>query len=325
MYWDAANVRLDKIYFYPMNDNQQTMNLYKVGDVDAVANHTVPAAWLDVIMPKRDYMNAPEAAIIYININTTKPPMDDVRVRKAFNLAIDKAAWINYRKIVKPLGGFVPEGIFPGYPKIQADSFDAEKARQLLAEAGFPVVKKTDGSYECPTFPVDKIEYSFPTVDANTVMAEFMQAQWKQNLGITVPLKNMEWKTYQTYRASLEYKGMTFGAYSADYMDPFTFLSLFYIGGGENGTGWKDRKYADLLDAANRETDQRARFNSLAQAEKYLMDAQPVIPLNTGAVNWMKKPYVKGMYPNPGSMFPWKFVYLERNQAQWDDGTPKLN
>lgn len=325
MYWDAANVHLEKIYFYPMNDNPQTMNLYKVGDVDAVANHTVPAAWLDVIMPKRDYMNAPEAAIIYININTTKPPMDDVRVRKAFNLAINKDAWIQYRKIVKPLGGFIPEGIFPGYPKIQIDSFDAEKARQLLREAGYPVVKKGDGSYECPTFPVDKIEYSYPTIDANRIMGEFMQAQWKQNLGITVPLKNMEWKTYQSYRASLEYKGMTFGAYSADYMDPFTFLSLFYIGGGENGTGWYDPKYAALLDAANQEMDQQKRFDSLAQAEKYLMDAQPIIPLNTGAVNWMKKPYVKGMYPNPGSMFSWKFVYLERNQAQWDNGTPQLN
>jgi oligopeptide transport system substrate-binding protein len=325
MYWDAAAVHLDKIYFYPMNDNPQTMNLYKVGDVDAVPNHTVPAAWLDLVMTKRDYMNAPEAAIIYININTTKPPMDDVRVRKAFNMAIDKAAWIQYRKIVKPLGGFVPEGIFPGYPKIQADSFDAEKARRLLADAGFPVVKKSDGSYECAAFPVDKIEYSYPTQDANRVLAEFMQAQWKQNLGITVPLKNMEWKTYQTYRASLEYKGMTFGAYSADYMDPFTFLSLFYIGGGENGTGWKDQKYVSLLDAANQETDQQQRFALLAKAEKYLIDDQPVIPLNTGAVNWMKKPYVKGMYPNPGSMFSWKFVYLERNQSNWDNGTPKLN
>jgi len=250
--------------------------------------------------------------------------MNDVRVRKAFNLAINKSAWLQYRKIVKPLGGFVPEGIFPGYPKIEIDSFNAEKARQLLTEAGFPVLKKADGSYECPTFPVDQVEYSYPTVDANRIMGEFMQAQWRQNLGITVPLKNMEWKTYQAYRASLEYKGMTFGAYSADYMDPFTFLSLFYIAGGENGTGWEDKNYVAMLDAANRETDQQKRYKLLAQAEQYLMDGQPVIPLNTGAVNWMKKPYVKGMYPNPGSMFPWKYVYLERNQAQWDDGTPKL-
>jgi hypothetical protein len=50
-----------------------------------------------------------------------------------------------------------------------------------------------------------------------------------------------------------------------------------------------------------------------------------LIPLNTGAVNWMKKPYVKGLSPNPGSMFSWKFVYPERNQARWGNGTPQLN
>ena len=325
MYWDAANVHLDKIYFYPMNDNPQIMNLYKVGDVDAVANHTVPGAWLELIMPKRDYMNAPEAGTTYININTTQPPMNDVRVRKAFDMAIDKAAWIQYRKIVKPLRGFVPEGIFPGYPAIKTDTFNGERARQLLAEAGFPVIRKGDGSYECPSFPVKSVEYYYPTHDSNRVMAEFMQAQWKQNLGITVPLKNMEWKTFQSYRSELQYKGMAFGAYGSDYMDPYTFLSLFYIDGGENGTGWKDMKYVELLDAANQEPDQQKRYELLAKAEMYLIDAQPIIPLNTGAVNWMKKPYVKGMYPNAGSMYPWKFVYIERDPSKWDNGTPEMN
>jgi hypothetical protein len=55
-----------------------------------------------------------------------------------------------------------------------------------------------------------------------------------------------------------------------------------------------------------------------------MLDAQPVIPIDTAAVNWVKKPYVKGMYPNPGSIFPWKFVYIERDQSKWDYGTPSL-
>jgi ABC-type transport system substrate-binding protein len=62
----------------------------------------------------------------------------------------------------------------------------------------------------------------------------------------------------------------------------------------------------------------------LAQAEKYLIDAQPIIPIDTASVNWVKKPYVKGMYPNPGSLFPWKFVYIERDKSKWDSGTPSL-
>lgn len=324
MYWDAANVHLDKIYFYPMADNPTIMNLYKVGEVDAVLNHTVPNAWLEVVKPKKDYMEGREAAIDYIQINVTKPPMTDVRVRKAFNMAIDKESWAKWRKIVKPLTAFSPEGIFPGYPQPKGDGFDPEKARQMLGQAGFPVTKKGDGSFECKNFPVSEVEYTYNTQESNKAMAEFMQAQWKQNLGITVPLKNMEWKTFLKVRAGLEYKGFTRGAWSADYMDPFTYLNLFYTAGGDNGTGWWEKKFSDMLDEANREPDKQKRYELMAKAEKYMLDAQPVIPLDTAAVNWVKKPYVKGMYPNPGSMFPWKFVYIERDQSKWDYGTPSL-
>jgi len=323
MYWDAATVKLDEIHFYPMADNPTIMNLYKVGEVDAVLNHTVPNAWLDVVRTKKDYMDSVEASIDYLQINVTKPPMNDVRVRKAFNYAIDKNAWAAWRKIVKPLTAFTPEGIFPGYPQPKGDQFDPERARQLLGEAGFPVVKKGDGSYSCPSFPISEVEYTYNTQESNKAMAEWMQAQWKQNLGLTVPLRNMEWKTFLSVRARLEYKGFTRGAWSADYMDPFTFLSLFYTG-GESGTGWLDPKYVAMVDDANRMLDPQKRYALLAEAEKYMLDAQPVIPIDTAAVNWVKKPYVKGMYPNPGSLIASKYVYLERDKQTWAYSTPSL-
>ena len=324
MYWDAATVKLDEIHFYPMSDNPSIMNLYKVGEVDAVLNHTVPNAWLEVVKTKKDYMEGVEAAIDFLQINVTQPPMNDVRVRKAFNYAIDKNAWATWRKIVKPLTAFMPEGIFPGYPQVKGDEFDPEKARQLMTEAGFPVMKNADGSFSCPKFPVDQVEYIYNTQESNKAMAEWMQAQWKQNLGITISLRNMEWKTFLNARAKLEYKGFSRSAWSADYMDPFSFLSLFYTG-GESGTGWEDPKYVEMLDDANRQLDQAKRYELLAKAEKYMLDAQPVIPIDTASVNWVKKPYVKGMYPNPGSLFAWKFVYIERDQAKWDTGTPSLS
>lgn len=323
MYWDAATVHLDEIHFYPMSDNPSIMNLYKVGEVDAVLNHTVPNAWLEIVRTKKDYMDGAEAAINYLQINVTQPPMNDVRVRKAFNMAIDKNAWAAWRKIVKPLTAFTPEGIFSGYPQPKGDAFNPERARQLLAAAGFPVTQKDDGSYECKTFPLSQVEYIYNTQESNKAMAEFMQAQWKQNLGIVVPLRNMEWKTFLNARAKLEFKGFSRGAWSADYMDPFTFLSLFYTG-GESGTGWEDAKYVAMLDEANRTLDKQKRFELLAKAEAYMLDAQPVIPIDTAAINWVKKPYVKGMYPNPGSLFPWKYVYLERDQEKWDYQTPSL-
>jgi oligopeptide transport system substrate-binding protein len=322
MYWDAANVKLDEIHFYPFEEQTTMLNLYKAGEVDAVYNHTVPPSWLmSGLRSAKDYMNAPENAIEYYMINTTKPPMNDVRVRKAFNMAIDKQALAEYRVVEKPLTAFTPEGIFPGYPQPTGDGFDPARAKQLLAEAGY---KDASGKFDPKKFPVDEVEINYNTNEAKRQVAEFVQAQWKQNLGITVPLSNTEWKTFLTMRSKLEYKGFARAGWIGDYLDPYTFLSLFTSAASENGSGWYDPKYVAMLKEANRQPDQQRRYELLAKAEKYMLDAQPVIPLTTNATNFMKKPYVKGLYPNPGTMHAWKFVYIEHDPSKWDRGVPDM-
>ena len=159
MYWDAANVHLDGIRFFPLADLPTTMNLYRVGEVDAVADHSVISPWVDSVRSKKDYMVAPEVTSIYIVMNVTKPPLNDLRVRRAFDLAIDKETARKWRKIVKPLNGVVPYHIFPGYTEPKVNFFDPVKARQLLGEAGFPVIEDQRGGFSCPTFPVDQVEY----------------------------------------------------------------------------------------------------------------------------------------------------------------------
>jgi oligopeptide transport system substrate-binding protein len=313
-YWDAGVVRLEEIRFYPTESNVTAMNLYKAGEVDALANHTVPVAWLGMIRPLKDYMDAPEAAIEYYLINTTRPPMDDVRVRKAFNMALDKRALADWRRIVKPLTAFSPEGIFPGYPQPKGDGFDPERAKRLLAEAGY---RDAEGNFDPSKFPAAQVELTYNTAESNRQTAEFLQAQWKRNLGLTVSLRAVEFKTYMAARARLDYKGFARGGYGADYMDPFTFLHLFYTADGNNGTGWTDPKYSALLDEANRTPDPARRYELLARAEALMLEAQPVIPLWTPATNWVKKPYVKGLYPNPGTLHAWKYVYIEHDRARW--------
>ena len=93
---------------------------------------------------------------------------------------------------------------------------------------------------------------------------------------------------------------------------------------GPERTGWWDPKYVELLDEANRTIDHQKRYELLAKAEAMALEAQPCIPLTTPATRWMKKPYVKGMYPNPQTMHAWKFVYIERDAAKWDYGIPSL-
>jgi oligopeptide transport system substrate-binding protein len=325
MYWDAANVRLDEIRFYVSTDHPTTMNLYKVGAADAVVNHSVPHAWVDVIRPKKDFMDAAEAAITYLLINVSQPPMNDLRVRRAFNMAIDKETYSKSKRTTKPLSAFTPTGIFVGYPQPQGDAFNPAEARRLLGEAGYPVTQKPDGTYSCEKFPADEVKLMYATHSSNKALSEFMQAQWKQNLGITVMLNNLEAKTYMAARGKVEYKGFALGIWGADYMDPTTFLNLFLTPGGDNGSGWWDKRYADLLEAANHTADKQKRYELLAKAEKFMLDAQPVIPLETPSVNWVKKPYVKGLYPNPSTLFAWKFVYIERDPSKWDYRTPSLS
>ena len=314
-YWDA--VTLDQITFYAVEEYTTMMNLYKAGEVDATFNHAVPAAWVDQVRQFEDYMDAPEAGTEYYLINITRPPMDDARVRRAFNMAIDKVAMAEFKRTAKPLTGAVPEGIFAGYPPPRGAGFDPQRARALLSEAGY---KNASGEYDPAAFPIASVAITYNTNESNRQIAEFVQAQWKQNLGLTVPLKNMEFKTVLNVRARLEYEGVARGGWGGDYVDPFTFLSMFMTAGGDNGTGWTDPIFVRMLDDANREPDHQARYDALARAEAVLLDAQPIIPLYTNATNWLKKPYVKGMYPNPVTIHAWKFVHIEHDPAKW--GTP---
>jgi oligopeptide transport system substrate-binding protein len=260
-------------------------------------------------------MDAPEIGIIYYLVNVTKPPMSDVRVRKAFNMAINKQMLADWRKVPAPLHAFTPSGIFPGYPQPTGDAFNPERARQLLAEAGF---RNDAGAFDPSKFPAEQVGIIYPTAESNRQVAEFVQAQWKQNLGVTVQLKNMEFKTFLTHRAKLTYGGFASAGYAGDYIDPFTFLNILAAPATDNGTGWWDARYVSLLDEANRTIDKARRYELLAKAEAHLLDAQPFIPLYVPSTKWMKKPYVKGMYANPGTLHAWKFVYIEPEQSKWN-------
>lgn len=337
-YWDAANVHLDRLEFYPLEENATILNLYKAGSVDAFLNHVVLTSWIDEVRQYKDeYLNFPENATAYYSMNVTKPPFNDPKVRRAFALATDRVSLSNFRKVTKPLYDLTPSGIFPDYDKARAkiseeirnergvtpeawakyNKFDPEQARKTLTEAGFPVQASGDG-FACPTFPTDKVSLTFNTNENNRAVAEFVQAQWRQNLGVTIPLKSQEFKTFLKDRHEVQYVGFAQSLWSGDYMDPYTFLGLHYGSPNNGDAGFDDPKYDKMLDAANAELDPQKRYEMLARAEFYLMEQGPSVPLTINATNWMKKPYVKGLYPNPGTLMPWKFVYIERDPAKWD-------
>jgi oligopeptide transport system substrate-binding protein len=313
-YWDAANVRLQQVKFFPVEDQGTLMNLYKAGEIDATYNRSVPRSWLFMMKKKLDHQDAVEASIEYYIINTTKPPMNDARVRKAFALALDRNTIATALRNAKPLSTLIPTGVFKGYPSVQTVEFNPEKAKQFLAEAGYV---NAEGKFDASKFPIDEVGITYNTSAGNRFLAELIQSQWKQNLGLTVSLKNMETKTFVSVTSKLEYKGFARYGYGADYIDPYSFLSIFAADTGDNGTGWKNERYTKMLDVANRTLDENQRNQMLAEAETLFLSEQPIIPLTTSSTNWLKKPYIKGMYPNALTLHPWKFVYLERDSTKW--------
>lgn len=314
-YWDAATVKLDSLTFIAVEDLTTMMNLYKAGEVYATFNHTVPSSWIPLVKQYKDYMDAPEVATESFVFNTTKGPTADARVRHALNMSVDKNALARFRRAAKPTTSTVPVNMFPGYESPKGDAFDPAKAKSLLAEAGY---RDAAGQFDPAAFPVGEVEVAYNTSESNRATAEFLQAQWKQNLGITIPLRNSEFRTFLQMRSRLEYRGLARSGWIGDYMDPFTFLSLYVVEGGDNGSGWLDPAFVQKLNDANRERDPQARYRLLAEAEAMLLQAQPTLPLFNNATNFVKKPFVKGLYANPVTMHAWKFVYIEHDPGKWD-------
>ncbi len=97
----------------------------------------------------------------------------------------------------------------------------------------------------------------------------------------------------------------------ADYADPYNFLAL--LSDEENPSGWKDKKYDEMLEKANAETDEAKRYKMLSEAETYMLEQQPVIPLTLSRIGILCKPYVKNLVPNPLDNVNWREVYIDRN------------
>jgi oligopeptide transport system substrate-binding protein len=162
---------------------------------------------------------------------------------------------------------FVPPGI-PGYQPPEGLSENPEKARELLAQAGYPGGKG---------FPLTTYLYS--EGELNEGVAVELQAMWREQLGVTVQLARQEWKVYLNSLGSLDY-GIARSSWVGDYPDPNTFLNLFLSGSGNNRTGWSNAVYDHLIEEAATARDSKHRFEIFRQAEKLLVcDESPIAPL----------------------------------------------
>ena len=300
-YWNAGQVQSETIDILPIEDVTAAYAAYEEGKVDFIT--TVPLKLVPPLIEsgRTDFHVSPFLATYFYRFNCTRKPFDDVRVRRAFAMAIDKKEITEHvtRGGQVPTNAYCPAGL-PGYTPPEGIAFDPEAARRLLRSA-----------YPDPaTFPPVKLLYN--TSENHKGIAVVVQAQLKKNLGVKVELVNQEWKVYLHTVNELDYD-IARGGWIGDYVDPNTFLDMFVTGGGNNRTGWSSADYDRLIDEARREPDAAARLALLRRAEAILVDDQvPIVPIYTYVVQNMYRNTVHGIYPNLLNLHPLQYIRVER-------------
>jgi oligopeptide transport system substrate-binding protein len=298
-YWDRDMMRLNAIYFYPVEDDNTEKRMFDSGLLHITG--TVPTNDVPVLKESRpdlihidDYLGT-----YFYRLNVTRPPMDNPLVREALNHAINRQAIVEKVALgdQKPSHAYVPPG-FAGFETPEALTFDPEKARALMAEAGYP-----DGE----GFP--ELYLLFNTSEGHRKIAEAIVAMWNENLGINMQLENKEWKVYLDAQSHLNYDVSRSG-WIGDYMDPITFLEMFTSGNGNNDTGWANERYDELIGAAFRSKSEAEHFDKLMQAERILLDELPIVPLYWYTRIYLQDPRVRNWNPKLLDNRPYKYIYL---------------
>jgi oligopeptide transport system substrate-binding protein len=297
-YWDRAVVKLDGINFMPIESGETEERMFRSGQID----RTESLPLNKIAIYKRDwaamYREDPYYGVYFYRLNVTKPPLNDVRVRRALAIAIDREAVV--RDILRggqtPAWNFTPPSA--GFSATARISRDLDEARRLLAEAGYPGGKN---------FP--HVELLYNTSESHRTIAEAIQQMWKTRLGVDITLQNQEWKVYLDSQNTGNYQIARAG-WIGDYPDPSTFVGMWMTGAGNNQTGWSNANYDRLLRTSTAAPTEAERMADYQQLEQILADEVPVIPIYFYTRVYALNPRVKGWVPQLMDNRAWKWIDL---------------
>jgi oligopeptide transport system substrate-binding protein len=305
-YWDAANVKLESIDVLPYAKPSTAFNLYATGGADLMMDKGLaPTALIDELKKRPDFHAAPFLGNYFIRYNVTSKAFKDVRVRLAFSLVIDKKLLTD--KITRagepPADSLTPPGTGTGYQPPAGLVRDPEKARQLMAEAGYPGGKG---------FPIVNYLYKGDS-DLDRDIAVELQGMFARELGVHMELQAQEWTAYLDTQSRMAYD-LCRSSWVADYNDPNTFLNMFVTNDGNNRTGWSNAKYDALIAAAGREVDQNKRYAIFQEAERLLCVTDvPICPLfYYVGIEFYAPGKLAGVVPNLLDEHPFQKMYWKQ-------------
>jgi len=300
-YWDAGNVRLAAIRFYPTENVSTEERMFRAGQLHVTGAMPTDKVPLYKAEAPQLLRLSPYLGTYFYRINIRVAQLRDKRVRQALAYAVDRESLVN--NLLK--GGQLPAYTFTppntlGYTAQSPLRYDPDKARALLAAAGYP-----DGK----GFPATEILYN--TSEGHQKLAVALQQMWKTVLNIDITLNNQDWKVYLDSEAAGRFE-ISRAGWIGDYVDPNTFLDLWVTGGGNNRTGWSNAEYDRLVlrDAPAAATREQ-RYDYFRRAEAILLDELPMIPLYTYTSAHLVQTSVKGLSGNLLDYALYKNLYLE--------------
>lgn len=303
-YWNAAAVRLPAVDVLPIARANTALNFFAGGLVDLFMDKDlIPPSLTATIRRRPEFHASPFLGNYFFRFNCQRPPFNDPRVRQAFCLVVDKRAIVE--KITQagetPATSFVPPDTGPGYQPPPGPGYDPERARRLLAEAGYP------GGERFPNFA-----YLYKEGDLDEAIGIELQGMFRRELGVNMALRRQEAKVYNGSMSSLDYD-LARSSWIGDYNDPNTFLNLWVTDDGNNRTGWGDPAYDQLIADVTKESDQAKRFALFQRAERTVVSEQAIIcPLYYYLGVQMYDPKrVGGIEPNLLDEHPLKAMYLK--------------
>ncbi|MBN2069401.1 MAG: peptide ABC transporter substrate-binding protein [Opitutales bacterium] len=304
-YWDADKVQLNAIEFIPIENQSTEESSFLAGQLHLTTN--IPLSKIPYYLSNRGDIAhfEPYLGVYFYRLNVTKPPLDNPKVRMALNYVINRKLITENvtRASEQPTYAYTPPGIM-GYEPPVVLSTDADKARQLLAEAGYP------GGEGFPP-----LEILINTDEGHRQLAEVMQQIWSKELGIHVTILNQEWKVFLESQNKMDYD-ISRSGWIGDYMDPGTFLDMWTTGNGNNQTGWSNSDYDRIILEARMARNQQARYEKLFEAEQILLKELPIVPVYWYTTKHLMDPRLRGYYPKLLDNHPYKYMYFDLDTQQ---------
>lgn len=307
-YWDHAKVKMAKADILIANQQATRASLLENGQADFVDGPQ--STDVERLKATNNVTFFPTLSTYYFQFNFEKKPFDDKRVREALFLALDRDAIV---QAVKKGNDKVAYAITPpGFPdlepgsdfrKVGGDLFpkmNVERAKQLLAEAGYP-----DGK----GFP--EFVYVTNQNEEHKAIAEAAQEMWKKNLGISMKIEFKEWKIFLENRKSGQFD-ISRRSWVADYMDAWNYAEIFMSGHMQNEEKYSNPAYDAQLNIVQESQDQKVRLAALHEAEKIATADFVIIPFYFYNQAYLTKPYVKDIFVSPLGSAYFKEAYIEK-------------